>query len=71
MSVVDRNYNSLNNYKVEKKIGRGQFSTVYRALYLPENRHVALKQVPVSYFVIFIAILNFYYCEQLFTYVIR
>lgn len=48
MSVVDRNYNSLNNYKVEKKIGRGQFSTVYRALYLPENRHVALKQVPVS-----------------------
>jgi len=47
MSVVDRNYNSLNNYKVEKKIGRGQFSTVYRALYLPENRHVALKQVPI------------------------
>ena len=55
---VDVNYNSLNNYKIEKKIGRGQFSTVYRALYLPENRYVALKQVPVSYFLLRIVLLN-------------
>lgn len=46
--AVDLGYNVLSNYKIEKKIGRGQFSTVFRAIYLPEDKHVALKQVPVS-----------------------
>jgi len=45
--AVDLGYNVLSNYKIEKKIGRGQFSTVFRAIYLPEDKHVALKQVPI------------------------
>ncbi|TSW35259.1 Serine/threonine-protein kinase Nek7 [Bagarius yarrelli] len=38
-------YNSLANYYIEKKIGRGQFSEVYRAKYLIDNTPVALKKV--------------------------
>lgn len=41
-------YNSLANYYIEKKIGRGQFSEVYRAKYLMDNTPVALKKVQVS-----------------------
>lgn len=41
-------YNSLANYYIEKKIGRGQFSEVYRAKYLINNTPVALKKVQVS-----------------------
>ncbi|KAI5101766.1 serine/threonine-protein kinase Nek7 [Silurus meridionalis] len=40
-------YNSLANYYIEKKIGRGQFSEVYRAKYLLENTSVALKKVQI------------------------
>lgn len=41
-------YNSLANYYIEKKIGRGQFSEVYRAKYLIDNTPVALKKIQVS-----------------------
>uniref|UniRef100_A0A0E9SHY4 Protein kinase domain-containing protein n=1 Tax=Anguilla anguilla TaxID=7936 RepID=A0A0E9SHY4_ANGAN len=37
-------YNSLNNFCLVKKIGRGQFSEVYRATYLLENTSVALEK---------------------------
>ncbi|XP_072518448.1 serine/threonine-protein kinase Nek6 isoform X4 [Salminus brasiliensis] len=36
---------ALSNFRIEKKIGRGQFSEVYRATYLLENQQVALKKV--------------------------
>lgn len=42
-------YNSLANYYIEKKIGRGQFSEVYRAKYLIDNTPIALKKVQVSH----------------------
>lgn len=40
-------HNSLANFQIEKKIGRGQFSEVYRARYLLDNTSVALKKVQV------------------------
>lgn len=44
----DMGHNSLANFQIEKKIGRGQFSEVYRARYLLDNTSVALKKVQVS-----------------------
>ncbi|KAM3876328.1 serine/threonine-protein kinase Nek7-like [Diretmus argenteus] len=41
----DMGHNSLANFQIEKKIGRGQFSEVYRARYLLDNTSVALKKV--------------------------
>lgn len=41
-------HNSLANFQIEKKIGRGQFSEVYRARYLLDNTSVALKKIQVS-----------------------
>ncbi|KAG5840780.1 hypothetical protein ANANG_G00192290 [Anguilla anguilla] len=38
---------TLANFRIEKKIGRGQFSEVYRAAYLLEGKHVALKKVQI------------------------
>ncbi|KAL6470860.1 hypothetical protein MHYP_G00219790 [Metynnis hypsauchen] len=38
---------ALSNFLIEKKIGRGQFSEVYRATYLLENKQVALKKVQI------------------------
>ena len=42
-------YNTVASYKVEKKIGRGQFSVVYRAKCLcdPELSTVAMKKIQV------------------------
>lgn len=40
-------HNSLANFQIEKKIGRGQFSEVYRARYLLDNTSVALKKIQV------------------------
>lgn len=37
----------LSNFRVEKKIGRGQFSEVYKATCLLDNQQVALKKVQV------------------------
>uniref|UniRef100_A0A4W5M6G0 NEK6-subfamily protein kinase n=1 Tax=Hucho hucho TaxID=62062 RepID=A0A4W5M6G0_9TELE len=43
----DMGHNSLANFLIEKKIGRGQFSEVYRARYLMDNTSVALKKVQI------------------------
>uniref|UniRef100_A0A669BZJ4 NEK6-subfamily protein kinase n=1 Tax=Oreochromis niloticus TaxID=8128 RepID=A0A669BZJ4_ORENI len=40
-------HNSLANFQIEKKIGRGQFSEVYRARYLLDNTSVALKKIQI------------------------
>ncbi|XP_048022259.1 serine/threonine-protein kinase Nek6 [Megalobrama amblycephala] len=40
-------YSDLSNFLIEKKIGRGQFSEVYRATCLLNNRQVALKKVQI------------------------
>lgn len=40
-------HNSLANFQIEKKIGRGQFSEVYRARYLLDNTSMALKKIQV------------------------
>lgn len=40
-------YNNLANFAIEKKIGRGQFSEVYRATYILDHTPVALKKVQV------------------------
>ena len=48
-SEVDSSqYGSISNFEIEKKIGRGQFSVVYRARCLVDNSIVALKKVQVS-----------------------
>ncbi|OBS71547.1 hypothetical protein A6R68_13876, partial [Neotoma lepida] len=41
----DMGYNTLANFRIEKKIGRGQFSEVYRASCLLDGVPVALKKV--------------------------
>lgn len=41
-------YGRLANLKIEKKIGRGQFSVVYRARCLLDNSVIALKKVQVE-----------------------
>uniref|UniRef100_H2Z010 NEK6-subfamily protein kinase n=1 Tax=Ciona savignyi TaxID=51511 RepID=H2Z010_CIOSA len=40
-------YNHLGNYKIERKIGKGQFSEVYRATCLLDSKLVALKKVMI------------------------
>ena len=41
-------YNALCNYRIERKIGKGQFSEVYRAVCHLDNKLVALKKVKVN-----------------------
>ena len=41
-------YNYLKNFEIEKLIGKGQFSEVYRARCLINNSIVALKKVQVG-----------------------
>uniref|UniRef100_F7FA18 NEK6-subfamily protein kinase n=1 Tax=Macaca mulatta TaxID=9544 RepID=F7FA18_MACMU len=43
----DMGYNTLANFRIEKKIGRGQFSEVYRAACLLDGVPVALKKVQI------------------------
>lgn len=43
----DACYNALSNFVIEKKIGRGQFSVVYKARCVMDNSIVALKKVQV------------------------
>lgn len=41
-------YGTLKNFNVEKKIGKGQFSEVYRAVCIVNNVTLALKKVQVG-----------------------
>jgi hypothetical protein len=41
---------TLSNFVIDKKIGQGQFSTVYRAKTVAEGNIVALKRIPASLF---------------------
>jgi NIMA (never in mitosis gene a)-related kinase len=41
-------YGTLSNFEIEKKIGRGQFSVVYRAKCVANDQIVALKKVQVN-----------------------
>ena len=43
----DNKYGGLVNFVIDKKIGKGQFSEVYRAKYIIDNSIVALKKVQV------------------------
>lgn len=48
-SIVDNGiYGTLANFKIEKKVGKGQFSEVYKARCVVNNVAVALKKVQVS-----------------------
>ncbi|KAK2565880.1 Serine/threonine-protein kinase Nek7, partial [Acropora cervicornis] len=40
-------YGNLRNFEIEKKIGRGQFSVVYKAKCLVDNSAIALKKVQI------------------------
>ena len=42
-------YNCLSSLYIEKKIGKGQFSEVYRAKCLIDNETVALKKIQVKF----------------------
>ena len=44
----DSLYSRLENFEIQKKIGRGQFSVVHRARCLVDNSIVALKKVQVK-----------------------
>ena len=46
-------YGALRNFEIEKKIGRGQFSVVYKARCLVDNSAIALKKVQVTYVLAF------------------
>ena len=45
--VENEEKGNLSDYTVYKKIGKGQFSTVFRATRNSDNLIVALKKVPV------------------------
>jgi len=47
--VGEHQYCRLANFEIEKKIGRGQFSTVFRACCKPNGTIVALKKVQVGH----------------------
>jgi serine/threonine protein kinase len=42
-------YGSIENFEIEKQIGQGQFSQVYRARCLADSKVVALKRMKVIY----------------------
>ena len=43
----DSKYCAMKNFEIDKKIGKGQFSEVYRARCVVDNTTVALKKVQV------------------------
>ena len=51
----DSFYTKLSNFEIEKQIGKGQFSIVYRARCLANDQVVALKKNPGKYDVIFVS----------------
>ncbi len=46
--VNDPKYGCLANFKIDKKIGKGQFSEVWRAVCTVDETVVALKKVQVG-----------------------
>jgi len=40
----------IENYSLEKEIGRGMYSTVYRAIHMKTKQEVAIKQVRAEKF---------------------
>lgn len=46
--VTKENYHSLGTLQIEKKIGQGQFSVVFRARSAITNSCVALKKIQVT-----------------------
>ena len=40
-------YNSIQYFEIEKQIGKGQFSEVFRAKCIADNRTFALKRIRV------------------------
>ena len=55
---ADNPYNQLKNFLIEKKIGKGQFSEVYRAACTVNGRPVALKKVQVRHDIFFVKFLH-------------
>lgn len=47
LSASDSPYGNLANFNIDKKIGKGQFSVVYRAKACHDKRTVALKKVQI------------------------
>ena len=47
MAMCLRRYGSLASFSIDKKIGKGQFSVVYRARAAHDDRTVALKKVQI------------------------
>lgn len=47
LSSSDSIYGTLSNFDIEKKIGKGQFSVVYRARCKVDHAVVALKKVQI------------------------
>lgn len=49
--VQENPYCKLSNFEIIKKIGKGQFSVVYKAICKVDNQTVALKKVQVGIFI--------------------
>lgn len=48
LMVTREHYNTLKHFQLEKKIGQGQFSVVFKAHSLVDGECVALKKIQVS-----------------------
>lgn len=44
---VESERGKLSDYTVEKRIGKGQFSTVYKGTRIKDNLFVAIKKIPI------------------------
>lgn len=54
LTTNDSIYGMLSNFEIDKQIGKGQFSTVYRAKCKLDGKLVALKKVQVKFqFILF------------------
>ena len=49
-------YGDINNFEIEKQIGQGQFSQVFKARCLLDNRVVALKRMKVGLLIDFVCL---------------
>ena len=47
LTSADSPYGALTGFSIDKKIGKGQFSVVYRARAIHDDRTVALKKVQI------------------------